>query len=201
MLSRIDFSAALLPRVQQFDCGSQTWEKEVSDWIKGSLGSGGALDDMANLNTAVWLYEEKNGELVGFGSLGQHQLRYADPKKGKLTPMHVIPFLGLARSFWGKPTGPPQDRYSREIMRDILDEARKHPSGLRAVYLCVHEKNVHAIDLYKEFNFAEHSGVTRSSGTYLHPHGWAVVSGRSFYSRTWINFTRATLDTSTARVA
>lgn len=167
MRPRIDFSAALLPRVQQFDCGNEPWEREVSDWIKAPLGSGGALDDMLNLQTAVWLYEDGQGKVVGFGSLGQHQLRYPDPKKGIVTRMHVIPFIGLSRDFWGKPPGPSSNRYSRQIMRDILTEARGHASGLTLVYLCVHERNGRAINLYKEFNFVEHSRANRQLGTYL----------------------------------
>lgn len=33
-LVRLPFAEELLPRVQHFDCGTEIWQTEVSDWIK-----------------------------------------------------------------------------------------------------------------------------------------------------------------------
>src|SRR5437588_494581 len=77
----IIFDSGHLSRVKDFECGTQPWEVEVSDWIKAPRGAGGALDDMANLGTRVWLYETEADELVGYGSLGETFWRWPDPKK------------------------------------------------------------------------------------------------------------------------
>ena len=66
-LVRISFKAELLPKVQNFDCGTEAWEREVSDWIKTPEGAIEALAD----GTAVWLYATEEGDLVGSDPLGK----------------------------------------------------------------------------------------------------------------------------------
>ena len=39
----LPFSADLLTRVLDFECGDETWEREVADWIKVPLDGNGAL--------------------------------------------------------------------------------------------------------------------------------------------------------------
>jgi hypothetical protein len=60
----IAFTEELLERVAAFECGSEPWEREVADYIRAPRGTGGALDDMANNGTQVWLYETTAGELM-----------------------------------------------------------------------------------------------------------------------------------------
>src|SRR5580700_5824970 len=90
----LPFSASLLSRVQGFVCGTEPFEQEVAAWLQAARGAGGALDEMENAGTLVWLYESEAGELVGFGSLGVTQWRWDNPKKGPWTPICIIPFYG-----------------------------------------------------------------------------------------------------------
>src|SRR6266851_1077583 len=62
-LTRIPFSESLLPRVQAFDCGSEPWQLEISDWIKAPAGKDGAVDAIG-VGTEVWLYANDGGEVV-----------------------------------------------------------------------------------------------------------------------------------------
>jgi hypothetical protein len=78
-LTRIPFSEALLPRVQGFACGEESWQWEVSAWIKAPRGSAGALDELER-GAQVWLYVDGDGELVGFGSLAAALQRWPRSK-------------------------------------------------------------------------------------------------------------------------
>ncbi len=159
MLHPIEFNAQDLAHVQDFDCGNEPWEMEVSNWLKAPSGQGGALDDILNLGAKVWLYQEQgDGALVGVGSLGLHTVRYKNPKKGPPTPTFVIPGLGLARAFWGKPKGDEKNRYSRQVMNHLIETARaeKAVNDVELIMLVVHKANTHAIKLYREYNFEDH---------------------------------------------
>ena len=89
VLQKIRFTSALLPKVQQFDCGDEPWEREVSDWIKG--GPGGVLDDLQR-GCEVWLYANNSGELVGFGSLAASRWNWPSPTDPRV-PISLIPNL------------------------------------------------------------------------------------------------------------
>ncbi len=148
------FSEQLLPLVQDFDCGDEPWEREVADWIKAPLGAHGALDEMdAGLRSCrVWLYAEQPNEVVGFGSLGPS--RWPSP----IGPINLIPNVGMRRQYHGQP-GPPapiEERFSMQIMRDLIDEAHKlGQSPLLALY--VHPQNAKAIRLYTRLGFRNYS--------------------------------------------
>src|SRR3989442_152452 len=123
-LQRLPFTPELLAKVQAFDCGTEPWEGEVSDWIKAAPGEGGAVDELLQGNQ-VWLYITAAGELVGFGSLGEARQRWPGQKDPKIEAS-IIPMLGVARRFWGQPPGPAEERYSSRILGDLIVEARKH---------------------------------------------------------------------------
>jgi hypothetical protein len=71
-LVRDAFTEEYWDEVQAFDCGSMPWELEVSDWLKGPIGTDSALTAIHNAEKPgrVWLYRLENGQLVGFGALG-----------------------------------------------------------------------------------------------------------------------------------
>jgi len=143
--------------VADFDCGDEPWEQEVANWIKGPRGSGSALDDMANNGTKVWLYETEADELVGFGSLGVTHWRWDNPKKGQWTPIYIIPFFGVRKTFWEQPPGPKSERYSRRIFEDLLYKAINDPAQYRLLGLMVHQQSGRAIKFYREkFGFADY---------------------------------------------
>jgi hypothetical protein len=153
----VSFSDSLLPEVADFDCGAEPYETEVADWIQAPRGKGGALDDMANNKTQVWLYRTAANELVGYGSLGQTAWRWNNPKKGPWVPIHVIPFLGVQTPFKKQPPGPKDQRYSHRILDDLIYKAVTHLDKRRLLGLCVDPKNEPAIAFYKCFNFAEYT--------------------------------------------
>jgi ribosomal protein S18 acetylase RimI-like enzyme len=152
-LTRIDFTDQFLPQVQAFDCGDEPREREISDWIKAPRGSGGALDALGQDNK-VWLYVDGDGNLVGFGSLGDSVQRWPGPKDPAL-PVSIIPWLAVDRRFWGQPVGPPEQRYSALILCDLIAEARHKQDERPLLILFVHVDNVAAIKLYERAGFKE----------------------------------------------
>jgi hypothetical protein len=153
----VSFSESLLSEVANFDCGAESYETEVADWIRAPRGKGGALDDIANNKTQVWLYRTAANELVGYGSLGQTAWRWDNPKKGPWIPIYVIPFLGVQTPFKKQPPGPKDQRYSHRILDDLIYKAVTHSDKHRLLGLCVHPENESAIAFYKRFNFAEYT--------------------------------------------
>jgi hypothetical protein len=139
----LPFSEALLSRVQGYVCGTEPFEQEVAAWIQAARGAGGALDELENAGTLVWLYESEAGELVGIGSLGVTQWRWDNPKKGPWTPIWIIPFYGVQTPFQGQPPGARENRYARRIFEDLLAKAMEqppqHPSWAYAFILPMNE--------------------------------------------------------------
>jgi hypothetical protein len=152
-LSRIDFTEQLLPKVQSFDCGSEPWQREISDWIKAPRGSGGAVDAL-DKHTQVWLYMDEEGNLVGFGSLGVASQRWPGLKDSPIF-VSIIPWMAVDRRFWGKPEGPQDQRYSGLIFRDHIAEALQKKDELPLLILFVYIDNAAAIKLYQRAGFRE----------------------------------------------
>ena len=103
-LIRIPFSEDLHPKVQQFDCGTDMGGRGF-DVDQGSPRQRGrAVDEMENGGLSVWLYATAEGELVGFGSLGESDQRWPKDKDPPIKTS-AIPFIGVDCRFWGKPPG------------------------------------------------------------------------------------------------
>ncbi len=152
-LIRFPFNETLLPKVQAFDCGDESWEHEVSDWIKATRGNGGALDALEH-GDQVWLYATPNGDLVGFGSLGKTSQRWPRSKDPPIS-VSVIPMVGVDRRFWGQPPGPSEDRYSSRILDDLITEAKAHQTERPILILFVNINNPRAIRFYERAGFIE----------------------------------------------
>lgn len=158
MLQRIRFTPAELPKVQQFDCGNEIWQLEISNWIKAPFGGDGAADAVTAADTSatdVWLYADDDGNLVGFGSLAESWQRWPKAKDPEIR-VSVIPYMAIDRRFWGQPPGPWQDRYAAQILRNLIDEASKHRDLRPLLKLLVYEKNDAAIKLYERVGFVEY---------------------------------------------
>jgi len=145
-----------------FDCGNENYQIEVANWIKNS-GPGCVVDDLRErTDLRVWIYTLDEETIVGFGSLGPNEwsLRERGQVKKKL-PVMVIPSLGLAREFHGQPTEATDkfDRYSSQILDDLIVKAKTDPRGVRWLGLYVHPENRPAISLYQrhDFEFLEKS--------------------------------------------
>jgi hypothetical protein len=149
-LQTIPFTPDMLDQVRDFDYGSEPYQKELADWMRND-----ALQAMAR-GTKVWLYVNQTPEIVGYSSLGVTRWPFPDPASPK-TALVIIPAVALRQRFWGKPEGPPEDRYSAQIMRHLLDEARAWPGRLPAMGLYVHPDNHAAIKLYERFQFVRFS--------------------------------------------
>lgn len=148
------FDYSQLSRVQDFDCGQEEWEREVSDWIK-SEGPEGALAESSRSSRPckVWLYESDDGQIVGFGSLGETNWGRrveGDPN----SPFTVIPNFAVQSRFQGQPANvSPDERYASLIMDDLIFEASEIPNRRPLLGLFVDVRNVRAIRFYERFGF------------------------------------------------
>ncbi len=151
-LRKLAFTRELLPVVQDFECGEEEWETEVSDWIKAPQE--GAADAVEQGICAVWLYRTPDRILVGYASLGLSLNPWNIPGYGKAR-VAIIPFLGVGTQFQGQPrTVRWFDRYAAQMMRDLLAEAlnlegRGHP----ILGLMVDYRNERAISFYERLGF------------------------------------------------
>ncbi len=146
-LRREEFSEEKLAEVQSFDCGSQPWHTEVSDWIKGGPSDLSALRCMKRRGTKVWLYRDCAGRLVGFGSLGKSKWSLPDP-----TTVSIIPNVAVALEFQGEPaTGPKEHKYCRQIMSHLIDEAKRNRTPYLALFVA--PQNEKARRFYEKVGF------------------------------------------------
>src|SRR5436309_3452459 len=131
-LRAVEYQPDMLESVGIFDCGSERYQSELANWLPNE-----AANAMAK-GTRVWLYLNQAGEIVGFGSLGPTNWRYPEPTS-KRTAVVLIPAVAVRREFWGKPQDvDPEERYSSQILRHLVDEASAWPGKPPAVGLYVH---------------------------------------------------------------
>jgi ribosomal protein S18 acetylase RimI-like enzyme len=131
-----EFSDDLRDDVADFACGNEPWAILASDWIKSNTG---ALASMAR-GTRVFLYYTIDGQLVGFGAIGETSWPNFAPDK---TP--VIPMLAVSSDFQ-------KQGYCTEIVEDLVDRA--YEIGGSAVVLTVDPENP-AIEIYRKLHFSE----------------------------------------------
>ena len=115
-LYAIEFDGPDQARLAGFSCGGEAWSRHVAQWIRGS----DVLDSMKK-GTKVWLFENADSEIVGFGSLGRTRWRWPLPD-GSDTSILLIPMLGLGTRFQGQPPDPDW-RFARQIMSHLLNKA------------------------------------------------------------------------------
>jgi ribosomal protein S18 acetylase RimI-like enzyme len=144
------FNEQKLAEVQAFDCGDDEWCPELNEWIKGDKGTkGSALWTIPNRQNEVFLYYDYN-ELVGYGSLGFTTWRKPAPE----IPMAYIPMVAMDKRFHGQPAGiQGAEKYSHQIMKDLIARAKLRPEQFLSLALHVHPNNKPAIALYDHFNF------------------------------------------------
>jgi ribosomal protein S18 acetylase RimI-like enzyme len=138
--------------VRDFDCGNEPYAIEVSNWIKSALSAGGEVWTAIKAGALVWLYLTDQGELIGFGAIYPQEIILDAPQQpfgGLLT----IAYYGLRKEFRKQPEGPWQDYYSRQIFRDLIQEARRHPALGKKLALYVNTTNAGAIRLYSDPEF------------------------------------------------
>lgn len=154
-LRAVEFSSEYLPRVQDFECGSEQWCRFAERWIKSPPPFPGALRSIQKYGNAVWLYfldSPYDGEfLVGFSALGKSRWKIPPPD-GPIREVGFIPMLAVALCFQGMPDGcPAGNRYIDEVMEHVIQQARGR--RYREVALFVHKDNARAIALYERHGF------------------------------------------------
>jgi hypothetical protein len=88
------------PDVQDFDCGDEPYEREVSDWLKGPAEEGveSALNCIADDQRPgrVWLYK-LGDRLVGFGALAKTEWRWPGKNNDPRLPLEhfQLPSWGM----------------------------------------------------------------------------------------------------------
>ena len=155
-----------LHRLQDFDCGEEDYQREISEWIRNSTADC-VLDDLkARPDLQIWVYFLKK-TVVGFGSLvlAEWELRRDGEKKSKV-PVILIPNVGLSREFHGQPRDAKDkfDRYSSRILDDLTAKAKARKPKRRWLGLFVHPANKGAIRLYERHAFTRVDDIV-----YKHP--------------------------------
>jgi hypothetical protein len=149
----VPFSAALLPDVQGFDCGTDPWETEVSDWIKEpSLERYGALSDLANRGTEVWLLRlgSPQGPVVGCASLGESRWPLK-PSPNPRTIISTVPNMAIQTPQKGG--SDENGKFSDQFLDLLKFVAQGHAERQRFIGLYVHPNNAPAIRLYQRHKY------------------------------------------------
>lgn len=154
------FDASKLPLPDSFDCGGCDFGKIATAWIKCADPTDSALEDMRSRQTAVFLYFEDDGTLVGFGSIGLTTYKVNRVKQ----TWSIIPHLGIDARFRKKPdNGPWQDRYASQIVFDLIESCiAEHAT--ETLTLKVHKDNAGAIRLYEKHGFSWYDGKIDARG-------------------------------------
>src|SRR5665213_2509602 len=150
-LEKSPFAPQDIDLFQTFSCSDELWEREVSDFIQGK--SNGVLLDLERGNQ-VWYYYTREEGIVGFASLGESKWRWPLPGDSAV-PLNLISMLGIDRRFWGQPEGPAEDRFSAQILDDVIIEARSPALRKPLLGLFVHIDNHRAKRLYQRAGFTE----------------------------------------------
>ena len=110
---------------RQFECGDAPWAQEVAEWIRGE-GAETVRTALGDPLSQVWFYTTGAGEVVGFSSLGRTRWRYPDRRQPPVA-LSLIPMLGVHARFQRQPADEPkEERYSRQILRHVIGEAKQH---------------------------------------------------------------------------
>jgi GNAT superfamily N-acetyltransferase len=168
-LKRVPFSDALLPEVSNFDCGNELWEIEVASWLKAEPSNPDSASALQKAGRcSVWVYRHPStDDIVGFTSLGTSRWKWPAPNS-KRVMVNIIPHFAVAKDFWGQPDGPRAERFSTQMLIDVVSEARSVQGVLPLLGLFVHEHNGRAIQFYKAhgFEFFDHRFEDDATGAH-----------------------------------
>jgi len=134
--------------LDDFDCGDEPWGIEAAQWIKSD-----SVLSMTQDGCEVWLYYTDTDGAVAFGSLARTHWAWSKPSSKRI-PISVIPWLAIQRKFFGRPVEVSRnDRYGRQLLRDLLAEVSTRGDRLPLMGLCVDPRNHRAIAVYEEEGF------------------------------------------------
>ena len=168
------FSTADQSELAGLHCGDAPWSRAASEWIQGSE----VCDSIEKNHTQVWIFRDKSGAVVGFGSLNETRWKKWPPPDGPRKRLLYIPQLGIDVQFHGKPEDP-NWRFSNQIMEHLIYEARQLAKQIRdskpaskhveLLFLHVHKENVAAQRVYQRFEFERVPGFEEND-LYLMSH-------------------------------
>ncbi len=151
-----------LAALQDFDCGSGNYAVEIADWIKNKPPDG-VLNDLRKYPTLrVWIYTLDENTIVGFGSLQKARWRLRESGEAKKrVSILLIPYVGIKKEFHGQPMDATDkfDRYSSQILDDLVGKAKTHRPARHWLGLYVHPENLGAIKLYQRHEFKRLDGI------------------------------------------
>ena len=136
----------------------ERWEQDVSEWIKAPYGGQGALDAVRDKIAEVWLYEDDQGNLIGFTSLGSASVD-TTTEKALPSSVYTVPYFGIHTKFRGKPDGPREQRYAWRIFQGLIEEAERR-GKYTTLTLYVAPDNPACQGFYPLFGFVEVDCIT-----------------------------------------
>lgn len=137
--------------IQRFYCGTARWARRAATWIRRP----GSLTQARKQETEIWLYETPDAEIVGYGSLGPWRTKDSPPDSS------IIPMLAIRSEFQGRPSDQPGNRYSDQIIGDLVAEAASHTERRPLIGLYVDPENGPAIRVYERHFFELMPDITR----------------------------------------
>jgi RimJ/RimL family protein N-acetyltransferase len=145
-LVAIEFRKEHLDLFRDFDCGQESYERELAEWIrKESITA-------VTQGTKVWVYATTDKAIIDYGSLGVTRWNYPSPSDKRIA-LAIIPNLAIHRQYWGKPERPREEGYSSQILDHLIVEASFLPLKVPMLGLFVHPENLRAIKAYEHANF------------------------------------------------
>lgn len=142
------FFKRMIGSTARLSCGRTQDGTKANDWLH-DVGYPTVRTEL-NRGTRVWLYENSDKLLVGFGSLGTASWLIG----GVPTVVQFIPMLGVFEEFQGLPAPESgEDKYCYQILSHIIDEAELRISTSRWLGLSVRKEHAEAIHIYTETGF------------------------------------------------
>jgi hypothetical protein len=131
------------PGVENFDCGSEWWSKEVNDYVHAKTWADHAV--------IIPLEFGLDGDSIGFAFLALNRKPHPDSTSSERAVYQVVVYAGINIGYQGvdDPGSPGREHLSVTMFRGIEEHSRKleqHPVG---VWLQVRAKNTHAIKFYR----------------------------------------------------
>lgn len=129
-LKRVKLEEKHRELVKSFYCGSQPYETPLADWIKKQAFW---CQEKKGAKIKIWLYFKDDGaplsprNLVGYASLNTDTICIEEPNgKAGTVKFLTLPMLAVQEEFKRQPRNAsnPEEKYSRQIVRDIQNEAR-----------------------------------------------------------------------------
>ncbi len=144
-LNSENFTEKKCTQVAGFSCGETRWAEYLNEWISGE-----GFKEALKRKSKVFLYY-LGPDLVGYGSIGETRISWPWPT-GERQKVSIIPAIAVSKNFQGKPeTASFGDRFSGQIMRDLLSHAQALKND--KLVLHVHCQNKRAQKFYENFGF------------------------------------------------